>query len=334
MASASDKVFQEDFSDVGDGWLNLLGADIGGSLRRGGAEEVEPRTVILQKKGTFAVQDIVTGVPRLFSAFVGFGKPQAKAEGNEFPVASITDEALPQGEEEMSLKEIRVNGGGPVGEIAFIHAHGSQQASCCVAEGDFEPFVLEEGEFIVSVSGYQVLRLDAVKFTTNRGRSSLLYGDETGSAWFEMQASPWCQVWGLARAKGASGTIASLVERPAPSVYIVNAERIGGGWWGAAPRGNQAVALTSSTRQQIQARPSQQESVDSQTQPVTGGSGQSWDEMRGVISPWLNAGESVGGYQMVAARVNLFEVSDSSKMAHFQRGLRHRRGERQRWTLC
>lgn len=83
------------------------------------------------------------------------------------------------------IKQIKVRAGSRIDRIETTYA-GIQGAPVTYAHGgdggsEYQPFVLNDDEYITKISGRSGSRLDQIKFTLNSGRESISYGGGGGS---------------------------------------------------------------------------------------------------------------------------------------------------------
>lgn len=210
---------------------------------------------------------------------------------------------------EPRLQKVRVRSGKLVDEIRFEFSDGSDQRFPYGLRGiEREPFELRRGEFLVKIQGRRGWCLDAIKFITNRGRESVLYGNTDGGSPFVLCASPCSQIWGLER--DVLGKVSHIVERPVPERYLRHAQMLGGGWWAA---GVSTVASTEEGSAQL---------TSAERLP--------WHLVRGSPAAWL----AVDPRSSEATRIGDVVSRASSTRYLLHGSLKRNHGPRRRWTLC
>eukprot|EP00928_Gymnodinium_smaydae_P050587 TRINITY_DN34139_c0_g1_i1.p1 TRINITY_DN34139_c0_g1~~TRINITY_DN34139_c0_g1_i1.p1 ORF type:complete len:206 (-),score=35.75 TRINITY_DN34139_c0_g1_i1:54-671(-) len=116
----------------------------------------------------------------------------------------------------LRLLQVQVRSGDLIDQITFTYSDGTEDVIGKKGGNLNAPFVLEEDEYLVSISGRKGDSLDAVQFHTNLGRASPLYGKRGGKP-FTMEASPGRQIWSVETDSRFCGRITSLVEKPLPN---------------------------------------------------------------------------------------------------------------------
>lgn len=116
-----------------------------------------------------------------------------------------------------TLTKVDVRSSSMVHQITFWYSDGTSNSTGPATEGVQlqEPFVLEQGEYIVSIRGSQAVGLDSVAFVTNTGRESMMYGqnDNGHGQPFWQNAGSSRQIWALTRVPGQhGGPIAAPIE--------------------------------------------------------------------------------------------------------------------------
>lgn len=133
---------------------------------------------------------------------------------------SVLDPLPAQEEVEVAgrtVTQVEVLSSPEVHQITFRYSDGTSSSTGPASEGahPHEPFVLEEGEYIVSVRGRQAMALYEIAFVTNTGRASPMYGQsEAGHGQAFWQSAPaGRQIWALTRVPGEhGGPVAAVVE--------------------------------------------------------------------------------------------------------------------------
>lgn len=117
--------------------------------------------------------------------------------------------------EQLYLSKVHVRSGDLIDKLVFHYSDGTEDSNGTDGGIAHEDFVLEAGEFIVELHVRHGDSLDAVKFVTNRGRGSQLYGNPHGGSPFTYKAYPGNQIWTVERpSSGFCPCLAGIVERP------------------------------------------------------------------------------------------------------------------------
>lgn len=120
---------------------------------------------------------------------------QSEQAGQAESAKQVVTDVLGVDDCALYVRRVRVRAGALVDSIGFEYSDGSEQACSWGLGGrEHQPFVLEDDEFLVMVRGRQGPCLGQVRFVTNRGRESAIYGEAEGGTAFVLRASPLAQV--------------------------------------------------------------------------------------------------------------------------------------------
>merc|ERR1712137_582241 len=87
--------------------------------------------------------------------------------------------------------------------MSFHYADGTEHVLSTLSTSwtstEQEPFALQTGEFLQTISGRQGTFLDGIQFVLNTGRTSAFYGSQEAGMPFEVSASPGHHILGVRR---------------------------------------------------------------------------------------------------------------------------------------